>query len=144
MRSCLLGDGKNLSRNDDQNDLVVQDIVRRGLFFSFPKAWESLHRQFKRVHQIMSGYQMDAPKNWGGLRTVHEKMADGKTAYESICGVTCAGPCIPFGATASCKPISSRDEPRLHQFGKHMLIEMVHGLGVKCGWTTATQSSCMT
>ena len=48
------------------------------------------------------------------LRNVHDKMADGKTAYENIVGVTL----IPFAAKSSHKPFSSNDEARLHQFVK--------------------------
>ena len=32
------------------------------------------------------------------VRNVHNKMTDGKTAYENIIGVTFDGPFIPFGA----------------------------------------------
>ena len=54
------------------------------------------------------------------LRNVHEKMADGKTAYEKRCGVKFDGPLIPFGAQISYKPTSSKDEAKLHPFGKRM------------------------
>ena len=55
------------------------------------------------------------------LRNVHDKMADGKTAFEKTCGVNFDGPLIPFGAKVSYMPISSEDEARLHQFGEKML-----------------------
>ena len=40
------------------------------------------------------------------LRNVHDKMPDGKTASNKLCGVTFARPLIPFGAKVSYKPIS--------------------------------------
>ena len=44
---------------------------------------------------------------------------------------------IPFGATVSYKPISSKDEARLHQFGKKMLpgIFMGNVLDAGGGWS---------
>ena len=41
------------------------------------------------------------------LRNVHDKMADGKTAHETRCGVAYYGPLIPFGSKVSHKPIFS-------------------------------------
>ena len=47
------------------------------------------------------------------LRDVHNKLTDGKTAYENMFGV-------PFHVErhSVTEPISSMDESRLHQFGK--------------------------
>ena len=56
------------------------------------------------------------------FRNVHDNMADGKTAYDKRLCVKFDGPLISFGATVSYKPISSKDEARLHQFGKKMLL----------------------
>ena len=55
------------------------------------------------------------------LRIVRDKMAHGNIAYEKRCDVKFDGPLIPFGATVSSKPISSKDEAKLHQFGKKVL-----------------------
>ena len=41
-----------------------------------------------------------------------------KTLYERRIGEPCKGPVIPFWAMVECYPISSRDQSRLHQFGK--------------------------
>ena len=38
------------------------------------------------------------------LRNAHDKMADGKTAYENIFGATCDETVIPFGAKISLQP----------------------------------------
>ena len=45
---------------------------------------------------------MDGAVRWKVVATfenVHDKTADGKTAYEKSCGVEFDGPLIPFGAT---------------------------------------------
>ena len=44
---------------------------------------------------------------------------------------------MPFGAKASLKSVSSKDEARLHQFGKKMLprIFMGYVLRVEKGWS---------
>ena len=50
-----------------------------------------------------------------GTRTT--KMADGKTASQKLLFVTFDELLTPFGANVSYKPVSSKDEARLHQFG---------------------------
>ena len=76
------------------------------------------------------------------LRKVHDKMADGTTAYENS-GVQFDGLLISFGATVSHKTISSKDEARLHQlakrcyqFGRRMLPGIFMGSvsRVRGGW----------
>ena len=66
------------------------------------------------------------------LRNVHDQMAEGTTAHEKICGVTFDGPLIPFVAKVSHKPISSKGDGRLHQFGNKMLPRVFLG-SVPCG-----------
>ena len=46
------------------------------------------------------------------VRTVRDNMADGKTAYDGICGVTLDGSLIPFGANVSYQPMSSDESVR--------------------------------
>ena len=63
----------------------------------------------------MAMVQSGPPEEWWDcamecdcqLRNVHDKVADGKTAYKKICGVKVDGLWISFGATARYKPISS-------------------------------------
>ena len=56
------------------------------------------------------------------LRNVQDLLGDGKTPYERRFGEPFKGPVIPFGAIAvEYFPISSRDQLRLHQFGKKVL-----------------------
>ena len=70
------------------------------------------------------------------LHNVHDKMASGKTAYEQRLGVQIDGAWIPFGAKVSCKPISSKDEAGLHEFGKMMLLGIFMGYVLRAagGW----------
>ena len=56
---------------------------------------------------------MACRRHW---RNVQTKIADGKTAFEKICGELFHGPVISFGAKVSYKP-SSKDVSRLHRFG---------------------------
>ena len=67
------------------------------------------------------------------LRTVHDKVAADKTANEKRCGVKFDGLLIPCGANVSYKPISSKDEARLHQCGKPMLPRIFVGVRGTCG-----------
>ena len=48
-------------------------------------------------------------------------VADGKTRYERRFGEPFKGPIIPFGALVEYHPIATRDQARLHQFGKKIL-----------------------
>ena len=66
------------------------------------------------------------------LRDVHDKMADGKTAYEKI-WFKFDGLWIPFGANVSCKPISSMDEARLRPLGKKDASRSLHEIYITCG-----------
>ena len=52
------------------------------------------------------------------LRNVEDLLADGKTPCERRFGEPFDGPVIPFGAMVEYRPISSRDQPRLHQIGE--------------------------
>ena len=52
------------------------------------------------------------------LLNVHDRLTDGRAAYETGFGVEFDGHVIAFGGKVSYKPVSSKDEPRLHQFGE--------------------------
>ena len=60
------------------------------------------------------------------MRNVHDKMADGKAAYEITCGVTFGGPEIPLGPNVSCKPILSKDEARPRQSWQNDASQNLH------------------
>ena len=94
---------------------------------SIAKARKSLYRQFKAVHQSVSGPSMDASREYptpmvqSGLpdcamechftfETCTTTWPMAKTAYDKRLCVKFDGPLISFGATVSYKPISSKDE----------------------------------
>ena len=55
------------------------------------------------------------------LRNVIDLLSDGKTPYERRFGQPFKGPIIPFGSLVEYYPISAKDQPRIHQFGKKVL-----------------------
>ena len=55
------------------------------------------------------------------LRNVTDLLSDGKTPYERRCGKPFEGPIIPFGSLVEYHPITSKDQSRIHQFGKKVL-----------------------
>ena len=52
------------------------------------------------------------------LRNAQDLLAERKTPHERRFGEPCKGPIIPFGAMVENLPTSSRDQARIHQFGK--------------------------
>ena len=56
------------------------------------------------------------------LRNVQDLLADGKTPYERRLGEPFKGPKIPFGAMVDSHPSSPKDQARIHQFGKKLLL----------------------
>ena len=58
---------------------------------------------------------------------------DGKTTYEKRRGVKFDGLLMPYGAKISCKPISSKDEARLHQLGNNMFLGIFTGYVLRAG-----------
>ena len=77
------------------------------------------------IVQVQSGL----PKEWWDcamgcyfyLRNVHDKMADGKTAFEKRYGETFDGPFISCRTRVECMPISAKDKSRVHHLGKKTL-----------------------
>ena len=55
------------------------------------------------------------------LRNVQDFLTEEKTPYETRFGEPFKGPIIPFGALVENHMISTRDQSRLHQFGKKVL-----------------------
>ena len=74
--------------------------------------------------------QSGLPKEWWDsvmecccyLRNVHDKMTDGKTAFEKRYGHTFDGPSIPFWNIGWVHP---KDKSRVHQFGKKTMKRIV-------------------
>ena len=55
------------------------------------------------------------------LRSVHDLVAERKTPCERRFGEPFEGLVLPFGAMVEYRPISAKDQSRLHQFGKKVL-----------------------
>ena len=52
------------------------------------------------------------------LRNVTDLSSDGKTLYERRFGQPFKGPIIPFGSLVEYHPITTKDQSRIHQYGK--------------------------
>ena len=63
----------------------------------------------------------DSMECWCHLRNIQDLLSDGETPYERRFGVPFNGPVIPFGAMVEYHPISTKDLPRLRQFGCEVL-----------------------
>ena len=67
------------------------------------------------------------------LRNVTDLLPDGKTPYERRFGQPFEGPIVPFGSLVEYYPISAKDQPRIHQFGKKVLPELFLGYALYAG-----------
>ena len=63
-----------------------------------------------------------------GTSAVH-----GKTPYERRFGKPFKGPIIPFGSLVEYYPISAKDQPRIHRFGKKVLPGLFLGYALYAG-----------
>ena len=68
------------------------------------------------------------------FRNVQDLLTEEKTPYETRFGEPFKGPTIPFGALVENHPISTRDQSRLHQFGKKVLPGIFLGCEVDRGF----------
>ena len=77
------------------------------------------------------------------LRNVHDKMADGKTAFEKRHGLKFEGPSNPFGTMVEYSPMTATDNSRIHQFGHKTLKGILLDCALRAGrggsddWMTA-------
>ena len=67
------------------------------------------------------------------LRNVTDLLSDGKTPYERRFGQTFKGPIIPFGSLVEYHSITSKDQSRIHQFGKKVLPGLFLGYALYAG-----------
>ena len=58
------------------------------------------------------------------LRNVQDLLADGKTPYERRFGEPFKGPTVLFAAMVEYHPSSPKDQMRIHQFGKKVLLDL--------------------
>ena len=61
------------------------------------------------------------------LRNVTDLLSDGKTPYERRFGEPFKGPIIPFGSLVEYQPKTAKDQSRIHQFGKKVLLGLFLG-----------------
>ena len=61
------------------------------------------------------------------LRNVTDLLSDGKTPYERRFGQPFKGPMIPFGSLVEYHPFTAKDQSRIHQFGKKVLLGLFLG-----------------
>ena len=52
------------------------------------------------------------------LRNIQDRLSDWKTPYERRFGEPLKGPIVPFGSLVEYHPTSTKDQSRIHQFGK--------------------------
>ena len=67
------------------------------------------------------------------LRNVTDLLADGKHPYEKRFGQPFKGPVIPFGSLVEKYPIYAKDQSRIHQFGKKVLLGLFLGYALYAG-----------
>ena len=67
------------------------------------------------------------------LRNVTDLLSDGKTSYERRFGQPFKGPIIPFGSLVEYHPVTSKDQSRIHQFGKKVLPWLFLGYALYAG-----------
>ena len=67
------------------------------------------------------------------LRNVTDLFSDGKTPYERRFGQPFKGPTIPFGSLVEYYPITAKDQSRILQFGKKVLLGLFLGYALYAG-----------
>ena len=67
------------------------------------------------------------------LRNVADLLSDGKTLCERRFGQPFKGPIIPFGSLVEYHPITLKDQSRIHQFGKKVLLGLFLGYALYTG-----------
>ena len=66
--------------------------------------------------------------------TFTDLLSDGKTPYERRFGKPFKGPIIPFGSLVEYHPKNAKDQSRIHQFGKKVLLGLFLGYALYAGW----------
>ena len=67
------------------------------------------------------------------LRNLTDLVSDGKTPYERRFGKPFKGPIIQFGSLVEYHPITAKDQLRIHQFGKKVLLGLFLGYALYAG-----------
>ena len=75
----------------------------------------------------------DSTECYTYLRKNQDLLSDGKTPYERRSGEPSKGPIIPFGSLVEYYPISAKDQSRIHQIGKKVLLGLFLGYALYAG-----------
>ena len=75
----------------------------------------------------------DSMECYTNLRNVTDLLFDGKTLHERRFGQPFDGPIIPFGSLVKYHPIIAKDQSRIHQIGKKVLIGLFFGNALYAG-----------
>ena len=67
------------------------------------------------------------------LRNVTNLLSNGKTPYEKCFGQPFKGPIIPFSSLVVYHSITAKDQSRIHQFGKKILLGLSLGYALNAG-----------
>ena len=67
------------------------------------------------------------------LRNIQDLLSDVKTPYERRFGQPFKGPIIPFGSLVEYHSITSKDQSKIHQFGKNVLPGLFLGYALYAG-----------
>ena len=105
--------------------------------------WEIAERAVRRVKEGTSAVLLQSGLNeswWADsmecytyLRNVTDLLSDEKTPYERRFGQPLKGPIIPFGSLVEYYPITAKDQSRIHQCGKKVLLGLFLGNALYAG-----------
>ena len=91
--------------------------------------WKSVRRVKEGASAVLLQSGLDE-REWSDsmecycyLRNVQDLLADGKMPYERRFGQPFGGQIIPFGAMVEYHPTSTKDQSRIHQFGKRKCFQ---------------------
>ena len=76
------------------------------------------------------------------LRNVTDLLSDGKTPYEIRFGQPFKGPIIQFGSMVEYHPKTTKDQSRIHQFGKKVLLGLFLGYALYAGGNLEGWHTC--
>ena len=75
------------------------------------------------------------------LRNIQDRLSDGKTPFERRFGEPFEGSVVPFGSLVEYHPTSTKDQSRIHQFGKRVLPGMFLGYVLCAGRISALEAN---
>ena len=82
---------------------------------------------------LNENWQADSLECYTSLRNIQALLSDGKSPYERRFGQPFKGPIIPFGSLVEYHPKTAKDQSRIHQFGKKILLGLFLGYALYAG-----------